>query len=170
MLCETLCDMFAQVCCPARVRLCVLLDSAWTANAWCGCNVRVAVLTMEHINLCAVNGTRNRFVHWSLIFWNMLFVFGYLCHCLFCCGMLCSTIYFSRWLKKLFIYFYSTFPSKTLWSNKHQQLYSHNNSCITILFSCLSIANCYESIKMKFHISLTHSLPFRWVLLTEAGL
>lgn len=153
MLCETLCDVFAQARCPVRARLCVLLDSAWMVNTWCGCNVRVVVLTMEHINSCAVNGTQSRFVRWSLIFWNKL-VSGYLCHCSLCCGMLCRTIYFSRWFKKLIIYFYS---------------------CITILFSSLSIANCYESIKMKFHATLTHRLPFdlfavSCVLPCEAGL
>jgi hypothetical protein len=80
-----MCDVFAQVCCPVRARLSILLDSAWTVSTWCGCNVQVAVLTMEHTDWCAVNGTQSRFVRWSLIFW--------MSGPLFCCG--CSTVPFT---------------------------------------------------------------------------
>jgi hypothetical protein len=117
-----MCDVFAEVCCPVRVRPSVLLDSAWTASAWCGCNVQVAVLTTEHIDWCAVTGTRSRFVRGSLIFWNKVFVSGCVSHCLL--WVLYNTMYSSRWLKKLIIYFYCTFASKhfdpPLRYNKHE--------------------------------------------------
>lgn len=70
-----------------------------------------------------------------------------------------------NWLFIFTVHFCPNTLIHHLQSNEHQQLYIHNNRCITILFSCLSIANCYESIKMKFHASLTHSLPLTCSLL-----